>query len=156
MYSLLFVYLTILYIIAFSVSGKKLNVFENLFIFMVLEFLITSFSAILYVNLQVWDITGSLELFFVYRLYEVIVLPLLYLTYFNLLAAIRGRLWKVMFTFFSIAVIYGTELLLVKGEIIAYRDWSFWQSLIVISLVLFSTYILYRWFRRVLRKEGIG
>ncbi|MBT2215723.1 hypothetical protein KK120_07800 [Virgibacillus dakarensis] len=155
MYLLLFLYLTILFIIAFSVARKGLNVFENLFIFMVLVFLITSISAILYVNLQVWDITRTLDVL-IYRLYEVIVLPLLYLTYFNVLAAIHERLWKVAYTVFSIAVIYGTELLLVKGEIITYRDWYFWQSLIVISLVLFLTYILYRGFRRVLRREGVG
>lgn len=148
--------LMIIFLIAFSIAKKRLNLPSNLFIFMIMELLITSYFAVLHINLEVWEITNDLKLFIIFRLYEMIFIPLLYVTYFNLLAAIKLHLNKCMFTIIYIAVLYGVEILLVEGKVIRYNEWHFWQSLLSISLVLFISYLSYLSFNHVLRKEGMG
>ncbi|MCJ7842474.1 hypothetical protein MUB24_16520 [Lederbergia sp. NSJ-179] len=145
----------ILLIVVFFIVKKRLNLLENLFIFMIQEFLITSYFSVLYINLKVWKITESHELFIIFRLYEIITIPLLHLTYFNLLVTIKSRLTKLIFTILFVAILYGVEFLLVKGKVIHYNEWHFWQSLLIISFVLLISYLLQLSFKQVLRKEGI-
>lgn len=146
----------ILFFITFSIVKKRLGLLENLFIFMVQELLITSYFAVLYINLKVWEITNSIKLFIIFRLSEFLVIPLLYVMYFNLLAAIQSHFNKSLFTITYIAILYGVEFLLVQGKVIRYNGWDFWHSLLSIAFVLLISSILQFCFRRVLRKEGIG
>ncbi|MBO0994640.1 hypothetical protein [Bacillus sp. SD088] len=128
---------------------------ENLFIFMIQELIITSCFSVLYINLKVWEITNRIPLFIIFRLYEFIVIPLLYVMFFNLLAAIQSRFNKWLFTITYVAILYGVEFLLVQGKVIRYNGWDFWQSLFLIAVVLLISYILQFCFSQVLRKEGI-
>lgn len=145
----------ILFCIAFFIIKKRLSLPENLFIFMIEELMITSYFSILYINLKVWVITNRIPLFIIFRFYEFIVFPLLYVMYFNLLAAIQSRFNKCLFTITYIAILYGVEFLLVQGKVIRYSGWHFWHSLFLITAVLLISYILQFCFRQIIRKEGI-
>lgn len=144
-----------IFLIAFFVVKKKLNLLENLFIFIMQVFLISSCFAILHVNLNAWQIPISPKSMIIFRIYEAIIIPLLYVTYFNILATIKSRLVKMIFTIIYIFVLYGAEFLLVIGKIIIYHDWSFWQSILAISFILLISNILQRGFSHVLQKEGV-
>lgn len=145
----------ILFCISFFILKKKLSLPENLFIFMIEELMITSYFSILYINLKVWVITDQIPLFIIFRLYEFIVIPLLYVMYFNLLAAIQSRFNKWLFTITYVGILYGVEFLLVLGKVIRYSGWHFWQSLILIASALLVSYILQLGFRQIIRKGGI-
>jgi hypothetical protein len=152
---LLFLIITIILLIASFIAKKRLNVLENIFILLILEFLITGYVAVLFINLKVWEIAKGRELFFIFRVYEVLLAPLFYLWYFNLLAYINVRINKALLTIFFIGTIYGVEFLIVKWKVIIYKDWSFWQSLIALTLVLLITYSLKLSLQKLFRKEGV-
>lgn len=152
---LLFFDITIIFLISFFIVRKRLHVFINIFTFMVLEFLIASYFAVLYVNLKAWEVANSTDLFYIFRIYEVILMPLLYISYFNLIDALKNRYIKFGLSIVLIGVLYGIELLLVHWKVIVYKEWHFWQSIVSLFLILLISNILQVIFGHILRKEGI-
>lgn len=145
---------SVILIITFILLKQKLHSLENIFIFFILEFVITSYCAILYINLKKWGIADNIELFIIFRVYEVIILPILFLLYFNIIHRIN-QLLKCMITVFFIGILYLMEWWVRMWDVITYNNWHFWESLIVEVFILFLVSSLLRLFRNQLQKEGI-
>ncbi|MDC3414998.1 hypothetical protein NC797_15265 [Aquibacillus sp. 3ASR75-11] len=148
--------LSILLIMSFFVTKKKCNVLENIFLFCVLEFVFTSYFAILYINHNFWEITKSIEWFIAFRIYEVIIVPLLYMFYYNLIPKLQTKLSKVVYTLLFVGILYGNEYILVKWGVIVYSNWNAWQSILFLSIILTSVYFLLLGFRHILKIEGVS
>ena len=143
-------------LMAFFIKKKQLHPFENLFLLFMLEFMITSYVGILYVNLQVWDISEKVHLYLIFRLNQVILTPLLYLWAFNLVGSKkRNKLEIIKISTVFILLIYFLEFLLVRWKIIEYINWHAWQSILILSFMMFLSYLLLLSFRKRLSKEGV-
>ena len=127
-------------LISFYLMKKKRNQLENIFIIMMVEFVFSCYYAILYINLDVWTIGKSAELFIIFRLYEVLVTPLLFLFYFNLLPIVKKNLTKMGLTVLFMGILLGVECWLVAWNVIIYTNWQAWKSLLgfVFTTVLLS------------------
>ena len=150
-----FLDLIIIFLIAFFTAKKRLHVLTNLFNLMVLEMLITCYFAILYINLDLWEVDNHTENFFIFRLHEVVFMPLLYIWYFNLAAQIKSRVQLLLVTEGLAGILLGSEFLLVQWEIIIYKDWHYWNSIVFFHIILLVSSILQQGFRQILQKEGI-
>lgn len=130
-------------LISFCLLKRKRNKLENLFILLMAEFLSTCYFAVLYINLDVWTIAKSVELFIIFRLYEVLLIPLLFLFYFNLLAIVEKQLAKMGLTVLFIGILLGVECWLVTWNVIIYTNWQVWKSMLVFLFmtVIFSVLI---------------
>jgi hypothetical protein len=143
-------------LIAFFIKKKKLHPFENIFLLFVLEFIITGYVGILQINLQVWEISEKVNLYLIFRLNEVIVTPLLYIWYLNLMGSRKRNIlegFKISAVFVS--RIYSLEFLLIKWNVIVYKNWNTWQPLFIISFIMVLSYFLLLSFRKLLSKEGV-
>lgn len=144
----------ILLLASFFIMKKRLDLFENLFILMILEFLVTSYCAILYINLDVWTVTNETVPFIIFRIYEAVIWPIVWLLYLNLLPLIKSRFSKGIWTGIFVGIQAGIEFWLVEWNVITYKDWSFGYSIILQILVIMTVNIALSWYRKLLRKEG--
>lgn len=71
----IFIDAAIILLLSFFMLKRKINPLVNFFTFMILEFLITTYSSFLTVNLSLWKISDDIALFIIYRIYVVIVTP---------------------------------------------------------------------------------
>ena len=149
----IFIDVVILLLLFFFLKRKKLYLHENIFLLMILEFLVTSYCAIIYINLDDWNIAKGTELFIIFRVYEVVMYPVIWIIYFNLLLWKGSRTYKWLLTVGTIGIQVGIEQWLRKWSIITYRDWSLLQSLMIQILVLFLTAISLYWYRYMEGRE---
>ncbi|WP_138417536.1 hypothetical protein [Aquibacillus sediminis] len=148
--------LTTLLVITFFVTKKQLSIFENIYLFLVLEFWITSYYSSIYATFSLVDIASSnKDQSVTFILYEIILLPLLYLSLFNLQKIITSRFKKVVLSFFFLFLAIGFERILVNAEVIQYTGWNIGYSSIVLLIGLVGTLFLWLGFRRVLVNEGV-
>lgn len=127
-------------LISFCLLKKNYNRLENLFVLMTVEFVLLCYYAVLYINLDIWTISKETEKFIIFRIYEVLLNPLLFLLYFNLLPLIKKLLAKCGFTVLFIGVLFGVECWMVAWNVIVYKHWHAWQTLTasLIFVILFS------------------
>ena len=144
-----------LLIMPFVLKKNKLHIFENIFLLLVLEFLVSTYYAILYVNIDVWKISFKTDLFIIFRVEEVILLPLLLTWYFNIVGQLHAKMYKMALLFFTIGLAYSLEYLLVRFKVITYKDWSSWHSVVILFFILIFTTYMHKGYRRILRREGI-
>jgi hypothetical protein len=149
----IFIDVVILLLLFFFLKRKKLHLHENIFLLMILEFLVTSYCAIIYINLDHWSIAKRTELFIIFRVYEVVMYPVIWIGYFNLLYWKSSRTYQWLLTLGTIGIQAGIEQWLRKWGVIIYRDWSLLQSLLIQMLVLFIAAISLYWFRYMEGRE---
>ncbi len=153
---LLFLNLTIIVLIAFFSTHKNLNILENIFLFLFIELIFNSYIAVLYINFSNWEIGASKDSTIIFRLWELVLVPLLYVWYFNFVATFKRKFVKLYITLFFIGSIYMLELLLARLKVITYKNWQPELSILCISLILLLTYFLKHLFHNRLRNEGIA
>lgn len=146
---------TIVFLMMFILARKRLHVFINIFIFMLLEFTITSYFAILSINIKAWELPEQTELILIFYIYEVILLPFIYLWYFNLNEVIQKKWLKAMLIVVLVGVLSLLEYLLVVWEVITYINWHLWQSLLAFIMICIVMKYLQRGFIQILQREGI-
>ncbi|WP_186578748.1 hypothetical protein [Aquibacillus kalidii] len=146
-----FIDIAIVLVIMFFVMKKYLNFLENVFRILLLEFIFTSYCAILSINFEVWKVDKAFHLYYCFALYEVMIVPIAMLIILNLLPFFK-TLKKVMISLLGILVIYMMEFLMVQWGIITYQGWHAWQSVLsLLSLLigvhtfsyLFSKLVIY-------------
>ncbi|MGG1677933.1 hypothetical protein ACIFOT_19540 [Neobacillus sp. NRS-1170] len=145
----------IMLLVSYFIMKKRLQVFENIFILMILEFLVTSYCAILYINLDVWTVTNKTALFIIFRVYEAIIYPFIWMGYFNLLPIFKSRFFKWILTGLFAGIQSGVERWLVEWDVITYKGWHFWFSFLLQILIVSMVHLALTWYRNLLRKEGI-
>lgn len=150
-----FIDAAILLLLFFFLKRKKLLLQENIFLLMILEFIVTSYCAILYINLDVWTIANRTDLFILFRIYEVVVNPVIWLLYFNWLLDRVTRLSKWVLSGLVVGIQVGIEQWMRKWEVIVYRDWYIWESILVhIVVLIITTLCLYR-YRKMQGREKV-
>ncbi|MFS0862848.1 hypothetical protein [Fredinandcohnia sp. 179-A 10B2 NHS] len=156
MYSLTILGLSLLTLIATSVIKKKLTLFENLYIVLVLEFLVTSYGSILYVNTKRWSVSQDVESLLSFILFETILIPFFLLWYFNFFFSVTTVLQRIGLSLIVVSTLYSIEYFLIYNEAITYEDWSFLYSLLSYTFILLLTLLITVPFIRLLQKEEIN
>jgi hypothetical protein len=151
----IFVDATIILLIAYFIKKKKLHLLESIFIIFVLEMLITSYCAILHINLELWEVSEKPSLNVVFRIYESIISPVIWLFYFNLLPDVQKRITRFFLVVLFICIQVAVEQWLVALKVIWYLDWQIWKSILVQFTVFISIRLLHNVYRKILQREGI-
>ncbi|WP_226037776.1 hypothetical protein [Aquibacillus saliphilus] len=152
---ILIINISVILLIAFFVLNKKVSTLENIFLLLISEFVFSSYCAIIDINFDLWMIDSRMNFFINFKIFEIIILPLLIISYFNLITLFTLWWKKFIFLLVAIAVFYSLEWLLVKWSVITYKDWHPVQSLMAYAIILGLVYISYVVFRRVLMKDGV-
>jgi len=139
-------------LLSFCLLKKHHNRLENLFVLMMVEFVLSCYYAVLYINLDIWTISKGTEKYIIFRMFEVLLNPLLFLLYFNLLPSMRKFFAKFGFTVFFIGILLAIESWMVAWNVIIYKNWRAWQSLIAFLFLVFLFRVLLKGFQLIGRK----
>ncbi|SET35798.1 hypothetical protein SAMN05421676_104158 [Salinibacillus kushneri] len=145
---------TLILLMASVIAKKKLNALENSFLYMLIFFCVTGYTAIYYINLKVWSISEETDLFIIYRIYEFII-PLICLWYFNLLNTFRSLYKKSLILLLFLGVLLIIQRVMIYWDVISYNKWAYWQTILTYLVLLVVIRFLHLLFKHLLQKEGI-
>lgn len=146
--------ITIIFLISFFIKKKPLLPIENIFVILIIEFIFNSYIGIITINYGVWVIPEDPASQITFRVWEILFIPLLILWTLNSLSQQKNHKAKILTSLVFLLMIYGSETLLLYWQIIKYTGWQGWQSILVLTIILFITTFLLRVFSVLLKKEG--
>lgn len=113
----IFLDITIILIISLILFQKTLHLFENIFMFLVTDIVFMNYMGVLYDNTKILELSAKIDHLIIFHLYEVIVIPILTVWYFNFLYALKDSFRKWMLTIYYLFTVYAVEFLLLKWEV---------------------------------------
>lgn len=152
----LFLSATMVVTLFFVLTRKKNNKLLLIFVFMGIEYLFTSFISVIADNESLWRISEEPSRFFIFRIAEVILIPLLLLWYLELGKRISTFFAKVLLFAAWTFLLAGLEKLLILIKVIDQLKWELWGTFITWIIVLITTILLKKSFSSLLKKEGIN
>jgi hypothetical protein len=150
-----FLSLTLILVTSTIIIRKKINLLTLIFVFLTNEYLFTSFISTIVDDAKLWTISEQTRHFFMFRVAEVVVFPLLLIWYLEFQKRIRKYVNKFFFSVLWILLLVLIEGILIKLDIIKYEKWETWCSILVWSFFLLVSSLLQRFFSSILFKEGI-
>lgn len=151
----LFLSMTLILIIFYTVTRKKNNLLVHIFVLMAIEFLFTSFISVIADNESLWKISKDPPHFLMFRVAEVLIFPLLLLWYLELNRMLGTFSKKLLLYLTWTFLLAGFERALSFLDIMEYTKWELWASFLSWALFLAVTILLGKIFSSILRKEGI-
>jgi hypothetical protein len=150
----IFICVTILLIMSFYFLPKTMNILQNTYVLMLAIFLFTCYCSVIYVNLEFWKLSNHVTHYILFRIYQLIVIPILVVWYCNGKNKKMKKYFLIRTVCFSLAMLL-LERLLISWNVITYAKWNGLISFFAYLILLLVISILNHWFTVVLRKEGI-
>lgn len=151
----LFISMTLILIISFVLISKKNNPLVFIFVLMCIEYLFTSFISVIVDNENLWKVSKEPWHFLMFRISEVIIIPLMLLLYLEIDRRLSTAAKRLLLIIAATFIMVGLERLLPILDIMKYVNWKLWASFLTWFLFLAITRLLRRMFSRILLKEGI-
>jgi hypothetical protein len=144
----------VILIILFFVTPSKLNSIVNIFLFLCLEFLISTFYSLLYINLGIWKISQQAIDYLTFQTYELIILPFSFLIFINYFLMMKSNTKRSALILFFLFMLLMAEQFFIHFEILN-RQKGILPSVVGYTLVFIISLLLIKIFQHLLRKEGI-
>ncbi|WP_335443320.1 hypothetical protein [Neobacillus drentensis] len=139
---------TLLILISFCVTPKKMHIFEILFIWIVVWLLMHPLSWIIYVNLTWIKVSTKLGDFWAYAFERLLLLPLLIVLFFEISLRFNRKTAKCFILFVAILILMLDEYALLRMGVLQDVKWNIVYSFIGKSFILLVSYFLWMRFRR--------
>ncbi|PLS02439.1 hypothetical protein [Neobacillus cucumis] len=140
--------ITLLILISYCVTPKKLHIFEIIFIWLVVWLLMHPLSWIIYVNLTWLKVSTNLGDFWAYAFDRLILLPLLIVLFFEALLRTNRKVAIYTVLFVEILILMLDEYVLLKLGVLHEVNWNIVFSFIEKSFILLISYFLWMHFRK--------
>lgn len=151
----LFISVTLCLCIFFFTLRKRNHPLTLIFILMINEFVFTTFISIVVDNEERWKVTEEVKHFIMFRIVEVVLIPLILLLYTEWLLRSNSTWRKALITFLWIVLLLFVEFAAIQGNIYQHKRWEYWMSFILWFTLLFLTAFSQVVFQKLLRREGI-
>jgi len=153
-FSLLLI-ITTMIIIVFIITKPKQNGLLNIFIFLCVEFLVSTIFSILLVNLSVWGTPGGNVSPIDFQIYEVLTLPFLYLLFFQYFLRTNPFYKKGLYSLIFIIFLIAIEFFLIQMNILSHNRWGYGPSIISHFITVTITLLAAKLYQSLLHKEGV-
>lgn len=132
----LMIFITWVIISVYFLVPKRLNVQENILLFLFYTIIIINIFTILDLNLKIIQHNNQPELFIGFWLHRNIIIPILLIVFVNFISSSMNRIKKFMATFLIFCVLYLIELLTFWIGIETSSRWNIYLSSAIIKVVL--------------------
>jgi hypothetical protein len=150
-----FISLALILINTIFTYKKKTPILTLIFVGLVIEFLFTSFISVIVDNAELWKVSKSPKDFIIFRLVEVIVIPIVMLFYLEIFSSKISVKFKMIYAVIWVLVLFCVERLLISLDIFEYTGWKMEWSIAVWFLFLFLIIVTQQLFNKILRSEGV-
>ncbi|QOR64765.1 hypothetical protein IM538_12940 [Cytobacillus suaedae] len=142
-----YVIITWLVILCFTLLPKKLSFIENSFVFLIMSIIIKNSFTIVGLNLKWIESNKEPEIFLAYFLYRTIIYPFALLFLVNIVNTSNRSLPKYLTTISVIFFIFLVEILGEKLNIYTYNEWNNWYSITEIILFAYLSFLATKFIR---------
>lgn len=153
MYESLFVSLSLITLVTFLCVSKKLYTFENILLWLIIVFVLTTYSDILALNYTHISFPENVRQVLTIRVLELSVYPIVIITYINLIQFSLNNLSKIGLNIFTVIILVSLEYFLEHLGFFKYRNWTLLNSFIFWEILIFISYLCQRGFRKILLRE---
>jgi hypothetical protein len=150
-----FISLSLILINSIFTYKKKTPTLTLFFVWLFIEFFFTSFISVIVDNAELWKVSTNTKDFIIFRVVEVIAIPIIMLFYLEILHAKISVKLKLMFAVIWILLLFCVESLLVSLDIFKYTKWQIGWSIAVWFLFLLIVILTHSLFNKILRREGV-
>lgn len=140
--------ITLLILISFCVTPKKLHIFEIIFIWLVVWLLLHPLSWIIYVNLAWIKVSTKLGNFWTFAIDRLILIPLLIVFFFEITLRLKQKSAKWTILTVAVLILMVNEYALLKMDVFQNVKWNIIYSFIEKAFILFVSYFSWLKFRR--------
>jgi|GEM_PF-2494832 len=153
-FSLLLI-MTTMVIIVFIITKPKQNGLLNIFIFLCVEFLVSTIFSILLINLRIWGTPGGNVSPIDFKVYEVWTLPFLYLLFFQYFLRTNRFYKKASYIVIFILFLSSFEFFLIQMNILTHNKGGYGPSIISHLITITITFLFAKLYQSLLHKEGV-
>ncbi|MET3698508.1 hypothetical protein SAMN05877753_109148 [Bacillus oleivorans] len=150
-----FISLSIIGIIAFTLSKKKIHHFELILSFLAIEFIISTYIAVVNTNYSYIEISTKTQDYVTHQIFEIVLLPVLMFLTINSSEFFKSFYIKGLLGVTLVGVLCSIEYSLLKLNIIEYKGWHIVYSFIAYGLIYIVIQAARYSFRKILIKEGM-
>lgn len=148
-----FLSLTIIAAIAFTLKEKRLHPFETFFLWMVLSIFIHTFVSLFSLNWKLISLPNQLINYWAFVLLQVTFYPLMIIWGFDHYLRLRSRTKKLIMFMVLISLIVGVEYFSKLLGVIKHVRWTLFSSYTEWFLIILLTFISWSWFRNILYQK---
>jgi hypothetical protein len=150
-----FISLALILINTIFTYKKKTPILTLIFVCLVVEFFFTSFISVIVDNAELWIVSKNTKDFIIFRVAEVIIIPIIMLFYLEVLHSEISVKFKMIYAVIWVLMLFCAESLLVSLDIINYAKWKMEWSLVVWFIFLVLVIVTQTLFNQILRSEGV-
>lgn len=147
--------LILMIIIAYVLGRKHLHTFEQFLVLFLLIIGYTCFVSIVDVNLELWNTSQKTNHMVAFRLYSILFLPFTVLGFLELWLGAKNTFQQAIYFISCVFVLWGGDWVLRLNNVYQFKSWNNTWSIIMWVLIIVSTLIVQKLFRRLIKKEGI-
>lgn len=151
----LFISITLILVISFCVTSKRMHVFEIFFLWLISWLLTHNIAWLLFVNLQWLKLSTDLGNFWTETLSLLVLYPLLMIWFFDISLLIHNKVKKYALLLLAIFTIASVEFCFIFLDTILKKNWNFACSFIKWTFIVSISYFLWQWYRKKLCKEEL-
>ncbi|TVY03952.1 hypothetical protein FPZ49_30985 [Paenibacillus cremeus] len=126
-----------------------------MFTWLVIEYSLTSYVSVIADNAQRLVVAKNTPQFIIFRLTEIVVLPLLLLFFLEAINSARTNFKKLLLAAFWTGLLTGVEALLVFTQVLTYQHWNIGRSMLAWAFFVGLAYTAQLIYSRILLKEGL-
>jgi hypothetical protein len=150
-----FISLALILINTIFTYKKKTPILTLIFVCLVVEFFFTSFISVIVDNAELWKVSKNTKDFIIFRVAEVIIIPIVMLFYLEVLHSKISVKFKMIYAVIWVLMLFCAESLLVSLDIFTYTKWQIEWSIAVWSMFLLLVILTQSLFNKILRSEGV-
>jgi hypothetical protein len=150
-----FISLALILINTIFTYKKKTPILTLIFVFLVIEFFFTSFISVIVDNAELWKVSNNPKDFIIFRVVEVIVIPIVMLFFLEILHSKISVKFKMIYAVIWVLMLFCVESLLVSLDIFNYTKWQIGWSITVWFIFLLLVILTQSLFNKILRNEGV-
>lgn len=140
--------------ITFCLIKKRLQLFEIIFLWLMVWLITHSTSTIIMENLGYLGVSTKPEHFSLHLFMRIIIYPIIITLTIDVQCRVK-LFMKVIIIISSIIILSLIEFLGIWKGVFINKDWKFWYSIIEWSFTVLLTYLAWLWYRKLLRKEDL-
>lgn len=145
---------SLILLILYTLSKKRLHHLEQAFISLLILFSFTVFTSIFVDNVRWWEISGNIESVLGLKFFEFIIVPVSILFYLNIRLSLLTRLIRFLFDMVSVAYFMLMEYGLIQMKFLTHQNWRWPSSIILWGTLLLVSLFFQISFRKILQREG--
>jgi hypothetical protein len=153
MYEALLIGFSLITLISFLCLKKKLYTLENIFLWLVIVFILATYFDVQTLNYKHIDFPPNIQKVLTVRALEFSVFPVVIITYINFIQFSFSKASKIILNALTVLILISLEYLLEHLTFLEHHNWTMFYSSVFWQVIVLVSYFFHKVFHKILLKE---